>query len=533
MPESAAAALEAHQMLVRRLLEPARYPHPTGALRLIQTHISSVLLTGGYAYKIKKPVNLGFLDFSTLEQRRFCCEEELRLNRRLAPALYLDVVPIFGTPDAPVFAGSGAAIDYAVRMREFPQEALLDGMLARGDLSASQIDAVAAMVADFHARAERAPPDSPYGGAGSVAVPVLHNFIQLRRRLRDSDDRARLAALETWTHGALRALGPVLAVRKQQGFVRQCHGDLHLANIAWVEGAVQVFDCIEFNPNLRWIDVVSEVAFLAMDLMQRGRPDMAWRFVDGWLARSGDHAAMRLFDFYLIYRALVRAKVASIRATQPGIPAQEAAAAMAAGRGYLALAERRMRPAGPALIITHGLSGSGKTTISQFLLERLGCVRLRSDVERKRLAGLAPQAASASAVGDGLYSGEMTRRTYDELARRARGVLEAGHCVIADAAFLRRWQRDRMRELARVAGVPFVIVECVASRDTLLQRIGERRAAGGDASEATPAVLEGQIATAEPLGRDESAHAVAVGSAAFEVQALADAVARALGRQTG
>ncbi len=529
MSEPESSALEAHQTLVRRLLEPGRYPHPTRELRLIQTHISSVLLTGEHAYKIKKPVNLGFLDFSTLERRRFCCEEELRLNRRLAPDIYLDVLPICGSPDDPRIGAGGDVIDYAVRMREFPQEALLDGMLARGELAAAHIDAIAAVVADFHARAERAAPDSPFGGAGSVAVPVLHNFIQIRRRLRDAAERARLAVLEAWSHAALRALGPLLAARKREGFVRECHGDLHLANIAWVDGAVQVFDCIEFNPGLRWIDVISEVAFLAMDLMQRGRSDLAWRFLDAWLARSGDYAGLRLLTFYLAYRALVRAKVASIRASQPGISSREAEAAMAAYRGYVELAERCTRPASPALLVTHGLSGSGKTTVSQFLLERLGGVRLRSDVERKRLANLAPGASSGSALGGGLYTEEATRRTYDQLARLARGVLEAGHPVIVDATFLQRWQREQMRALAREAGIPFVIVDCHASGDALRRRIGERQRTGGDASEATQAVLERQIAGAQPLGADETA--IAVDTAAFEAQALLDAVARAVQSQ--
>ena len=506
----AAGAIEAHEALVRKLMDPARYPHPVQRVRLIETHISSVLLTGEYAYKLKKPLDLGFLDFSTLERRRFCCGEELRLNRRLAPDIYLEVVPIRGSADAPRFDGGGAPIEYAVKMREFAQEALLDGMLARGELLPAHVDAIAREVADFHRGIARAAPDSGFGSAASVTLPVEQNFAQIRPRLGSDEERAALAAIEDWSLQALRRLAPSFARRRRDGFVRECHGDLHLGNIALVDGAIQVFDCIEFNPNLRWIDVISEIAFLVMDLAERGRADYAWRFLDAYLQQTGDYGGLAMLDFYRVYRAMVRAKVARIRASQEHLTAQARAAALASYEAYLRYARRCMALPAPALIITHGLSGSGKTAVSQALLEGSGAVRVRSDVERKRLRHLPGHARSGSGIDSGIYSEAATRETYEELARLARLILESGHTAIMDAAFLQRWQRDLLRRTASAVDVPFVIVDCRAGEVVLRQRLARREQAGSDASEATVEVLERQRASADPLDGDELTCCVAI-----------------------
>lgn len=522
------ALLAEHEALVCRLMA-ADFPSAGGAgPRRIQTHISSVLLTGDFAYKLKKPVDLGFLDFRMLAQRRHFCEEELRLNRRLAPDIYLDVVPVYGTAAAPRLGAGEPVIDYAVKMREFPQSALLDGMLARGEVSGAQLDALARMMAGFHAQAAVAGDDSPYGGLDAVAAAVLHNFTQLRARLEREAEQALLAPLEAWSQAELRRLAPRIAARKRGGFVRECHGDLHLGNIAWFEGAPQVFDCIEFNPGLRWIDVMSEVAFLAMDLSAHGRPDLAWRFIDVWLSRSGDYAGVALLNFYRVYRALVRAKVALLRAVQAGIAAEDGALAGRACRGYVELAARCAEPARGALLITHGLSGSGKSSVSQALLEQLGCVRLRSDVERKRLAGLAAEASSRG-LGADFYGVEMTRRTYGELERLAGNLLESGQRVIVDAAFLRRDERDAMAALARRAGVAFVILHCHAPPELLRQRVARRAARGGDASEATVEVLERQMEYAQPLEPEEQSAAVSADTSVPDEQALVARVGQALG----
>jgi aminoglycoside phosphotransferase family enzyme len=303
--------------LFAALLDPACYPHPVARVRVIETHISWVLLTGEYAYKIKKPVNLGFVDFTTPGQRRYYCEEELRLNRRLALGLYLEVVSIRGDPGAPRISGEGPVLDYAVKMREFPQDALASRRIAGGDFGAAEIDALAARVAEFHAGAPAAGPEGRFGTPDAVLSAALQNFEQMLPLVKTVTEVRTLRMLRQWTereHGARR---DAFERRRGEGFVRECHGDLHLGNITMIDGRPVPFDCIEFNDELRWIDVMSEVAFLAMDLEDRGRRDLAWRFLNRYLEATGDYAGIPVLRFYLVYRALVRAKVHLIRSRQP------------------------------------------------------------------------------------------------------------------------------------------------------------------------------------------------------------------------
>lgn len=510
------------------LQDPACYPHDVERVRLIETHISYVLLTGTYAYKLKKPLDLGFVDFTTLARRRFFCEEELRLNRRLAPTLYLDVVAIGGTPLAPRLGAQDGVFDYAVRMREFPQAGLLDGVLERGELSARHIDAMAAKVADFHRRIGRAGARLDYGSAPRIAAPMRQNFEQVGALIESSTERETLASLQAWSIAQHEARLPLFTQRHEQGFVRECHGDLHLGNIALVEGQIEIFDGIEFDPNLRWIDVINEIAFLVMDLQERGRPDFAWRFLTAYLEDSADYAGLRLLRYYQVYRAMVRAKVCRIRALQPHLGAQERAAALDSYSAYVGYARSVIAPARPALIITHGLSGSGKTSVSQALLEKPGAVRVRSDIERKRLGHLAPLAKSNSRAGGGLYAEAATRATYEELGRLAGLILEAGYVAIVDAAFLKRWQRELMRRLAEELRVPFVAVSCVAEESALRRRIMDRGRAGRDASEATLEVLAGQLLTQEPLRAEEGAAVVVIDTQELPPEEAATRVAATL-----
>jgi aminoglycoside phosphotransferase family enzyme/predicted kinase len=457
--------------VIEELRDPARYPHPVERVELIETHISWVLLAGDYAYKLKKPVDLGFLDFRSLQARRFYCEEELRLNRRTAPQIYLDVVPITGDEADPRLDGDGAAIEYAVKMRRFPQDALLSRMAQDGRLGLQHIDALARGVAAFHSRVARADAARPFGSAEEVLAPALQNFDQIEALIGADADVPELERLRDWTlreHVRLRA---TFEARKAGGFVRECHGDLHLGNIALIDGEPTAFDGIEFSESLRWIDVVNEIAFLVMDLIDRKLPRLAWRFLNGYLEATGDYAGMPLLRFYLVYRALVRAKVACIRDHQPGLDGQ---AHGRAGREYLeylrlaqALAERPPR----ALIVMHGVAGSGKTTVAQELLEAWGAVRLRSDVERKRLQGLEAGARTGSALGEGIYSPDLTAQTYARLSALSRTVLEAGYPVIVDATFLARAQRSAFAETARAAGVPFGIAVCEAPEAVLRERV--------------------------------------------------------------
>jgi aminoglycoside phosphotransferase family enzyme/predicted kinase len=498
--------------IVAALRNAASYPHAADAVEVHETHISTVLLAGEYAYKLKKPLDLGFLDFSTLAKRRAACEEEVRLNARTAPSIYLGVVAIGGTPDAPAI-GATPAIEYAVRMRRFAQSALLDHVAARGELDAPLLERLARDLAAFHAAADAAG-DRAYGRPEDALAPAMQNFAQLAPLVEAQADRDALDALRDWTAAEHRRVRGAMAARRAAGRVRECHGDLHLGNLVLLEGRATPFDCIEFDPALRWIDVMSEVAFLVMDLGDHAQDALAHHFLDAYLAATGDYDGLAVLPFYLVYRAMVRAKIACIRAHQPGLDLHGRTRADAQYHAYLRLARALAAPRHAGVVLMHGFSGSGKSHAAARLVARAGAVRVRSDVERKRLHGLAWDAASGAALDTGLYSREATARTYAHLASLAAGIADAGWPAVVDAAFLRRDERDAFARLVAARGIPFVIVSCVADEGTLRARIEARRAAGSDPSEATLAVLERQLATHEPLADDERLHVVAVDTAA-------------------
>ncbi len=499
-----AQELEPRQRLVAALLDPRRYPGAARQVRLIETHISWVLLAGHYAYKIKKPLNLGFLDFSTLELRRHYCEEEFRLNRRLAPQLYLGVVAIGGDPDHPQL-GAQPAIEYAVKMRRFPAACLMDRQLARGGIAPQHIDKLAATLACFHAGLPAAAPDTPFGSLAEIRAAAMQNFEQLQPLLGTDDGVAQLQAA---TGAELAACATIFEQRRTAGFVRECHGDLHLGNIALINDTPVPFDGIEFNPALRWIDVMDELAFPVMDLLHRNRPDLAWRLLNAYLEITGDYGGMAVLRFYLAYRATVRAKVDAIRAAQPGLRKRAANDLLYASKNYLDLARNCLAKPRPALIITHGLPGSGKTSFAQSALEYFGAIRIRSDVERKRLHGLEALDDSRPRFGASLYSTGATQRTYARLLDLARELLEYGFPVIVDAAFLRKEERARFRELARQMRVPFAIAAMHADMQLLRARITQRQTRASDASEADIAVLEKLAAVVEPVLPEERAFRV-------------------------
>jgi aminoglycoside phosphotransferase family enzyme/predicted kinase len=469
---------------------------------LEETHISWVLLTAQHAYKLKKPVRLPFADFAEPAARRHFCEEEVRLNRRLAPALYLGVVPVYGMARAPRLgregeeSEEGGPIDYLVHMRRFAPGALLSEMLASGQVQAGRLEALGQLLADFHRGAPVAPASSGFGTPGRIAVAVREVLAQLAAASADP----RLPALGQAVEEQLTPLAPVWQQRSEAGAVRECHGDLHLANVVALGDAFTPFDCIEFDPALRWIDTMSDLAFLTMDLQAHGRSDLAFGVLDAYLQRSGDHDGLRTLRFYEVYRALVRALVACLRARAVG-------GASAAAPDYIGFAARavvaggRLRPLA-RLLVTHGLSGSGKSTAADRLLRLSGAVRLRSDVERKRLFGLEALQRSRG-IADDIYTFEATRRTFDRLQALAGIALQAGYPVIVDAAFLRRAERDAFRALATALGVPFTILHCHASGAALRQRVTARTLRGDDPSEADIDVLARQEAFAEALAADE------------------------------
>jgi aminoglycoside phosphotransferase family enzyme/predicted kinase len=494
--------------LVAALLRSLRATHGDAAVQRIETHISFVLLAGDRAYKIKKAVNLGFVDFSTLARRHFFCDEELRLNRRTAPELYLQVLPVTGTHEQPVLGGDGPVIDWALCMRAFAQEGLWDRLAARGALGAGHVDALVVALCEFHRGAEVASADSAYGRPEQVRAPMTDNLRALDGLCRARDERAWLSRLARWEQQAFEALRGTFEQRLADGRVRDGHGDLHLGNVTEFEGRTLLFDCLEFDAGLRWTDVMSDVAFMAMDLQSHGLAALSHRFVNAYVERSGDAAGLRVLRYYTVHRALVRAKVAALRAAQLGAGASpdERTAATQALHHYLQVALTHSERATPVLMLTHGCSGSGKTALTQSLLELCGAMRFRADVERKRLFGLDALARSELALKASLYSAAATEATQARLRELARLALGSGYSAILDATFLAYEPRQRARELAAALGVRFVIIDFQARTETLRARVRQR---ANDASEADLAVLEDQLAHAQAMRPQEQAEVFA------------------------
>ena len=499
----------AQQSLIRGLENSAVYEHAVTELRVIETHASWVILTGAWVYKIKKAVNFGFLDYSTLEKRRSSCQEELRLNRRFAPHVYIDVIAIAGTFDQPSLKASGEPIEYAVRMKQFPQSGLLSTLAAQHTLTAEHIDELAALVPVMHAAVTIADKHAEYGLPDDIHHWVMENFDHIRPALRKPQQCQQLDTLERWCQQEFDNRRMLIEQRRCDGFVRECHGDLHLGNLAIIEGDITPFDGIEFNPQLRWIDVISEVAFLVMDIHDRGYPRLSCRLLNAWLQHTGDYSGLTLLRYYLVYRALVRAKVAILRQAQARSTLDEQDAWYEYA-SYMELASRYVEPPLPVLIITHGVSGSGKSFYATRLAERLGAIQVRSDLERKRLHGYPAGVDTQSGIRTGLYSPAASERTYEQLALLARTVIEAGYSVIIDATFLQAARREQFRQLSSALAVPFVLLHFEADRDTLCARIQSRQAAGEDPSEAGIKVLEAQLAAQEPLMADEMADVISV-----------------------
>ncbi len=506
--------------LIRGLLAPRAYPHPvTTPLRVAETHISWILLTGQFAYKIKKPLKLSFLDYSTVTRRRMFCEEELRLNRRYAADLYLGVAAITGTQDSPVMdGGAGEPLDFAVRMRQFDASQELCSLLEARQVSSSDLADLGQHVARFHASAERASEKDSFGLPGKVHQVTLDNFRELETALPGELDKSPLEPLREHVNDRFESLRETMTERRRTGFIRECHGDLHCANVVRWKDNLTPFDGIEFDPALRFIDVVSDLAFLTMDLSAHGRPDLRHAALQAWAETLGDFAGLRLLPYFECYRALVRAKVSALRAAQEAAGSALHEAALAAAEHYLAWAVAETNRLAPRLLFTCGVSGSGKTWVARQIAAKMPAVHLRSDIERKRLAGLDPLADSRSEPGAGIYTSSADVETYGRLNSAAESCLRAGENVIVDATFILEKRRSELINIAKQLKIPFTILHCTAPRSVLRERVISRALAGTDASEADADILERQLRRFDAFSETEKANLLEIDtSAGFDV----------------
>lgn len=460
---------------VPELLRPDAYSHPAPDVRLIETHISWVLLAGQFAYKLRKPVDFGFLDFTTLEKRRVDCDAEIELNRRLCPDLYLGVTNVVDRDGRLFIGGSGRALEPAVQMRRLSETGMLPVLLARGAADERLMERIAALLAKFHARAGTGPGVDEQGAIRAVRVNWTENFKQTDEFLGRTLAVSARDEIGGYVDDFLATHADRLERRVRERRIRDGHGDLHAGSVCVMSRKIYLFDCIEFNARFRCADVAADIAFLAMDLDHLGRADLSHAFVDAYVRQSGDRELMNVLEFYKCYRAYVRGKVLSFRLNEPGLAAGDAEQITGESRAYFDLAHAYASPAAqPLVLVTMGLPASGKTTLARAIAGRLGLVHLSSDVLRKRLAGLQPTTHRYERFERGLYSRSMSRCTYAALKRHAARWLRKGQSVVIDATCGQAADRAVFRQLARRAGARFLVVVCQADDEVLRARLAAR-----------------------------------------------------------
>ncbi len=483
---------------VRALLRPEAYPHPVDAIRLVQTHISYVLLAGEHVYKLKKPLDLGFLDFTTLAKRRQACEDEVRLNRRTCESTYLGVVPV--GDDGRI--GVAHAVDYAVHMRRLPDEGMMDRLLARDAVTHAMLGRLVALIADFHARADTSERIRRIGGHEALADDWRENFEQLRPFAGDTVAAADLDRLESWVRDWFSRETPILLRREDEGRVRDCHGDLRADAVCFDPAdpdRICVYDCIEFNERFRFGDTGLDIAFLAMDLDFRGRRDLSDLLIGLYAAASGDTTLPLVLPFYKAYRACVRAKVESFLSAEPEVPSDQRHAARERAGAYMRLAvEYATREPLRALVLVMGPSGSGKSVLAGALASRSGAVLLSTDIVRKQAERLAPTERRPEALDTGVYSPESRERVYEALRALAASFLDEGRGVVLDGTYIERRLREPVLELARLRGLRLLVVECSAPESVIAGRQRQRLDQSWSTSDARMDVYLSQTRRYEP-----------------------------------
>ncbi len=458
--------------VARALLKPEAYAEVPGQIELRQTQMSFVFLTDDYVYKVKKPVNLGYLDYTTLEKRHYFCWRELELNRRLCPDTYLGVVPIVRRQGNILIGGQGEVIEYAVKMRRLPQARMMDFLLRRNKVLPEMVVKVAKKLARFHQRAETGAEISAFGDLLAIWQNISENFTQTEKYIGNTISRGKYQRLKGYNERFLEEKASLFKRRVVAGKIRDCHGDLHAAHICFTRG-ICIYDCIEFNDRFRYSDVASEVAFLAMDLDHYGCAELSHSFVNAYVDESKDKELLELLNFYKCYRAYVRGKVASFKLDDPYITQSEKGKTKEVARSYFELASAYIRSR-PILLITTGLVGTGKTTLALALAGNLGLVVISSDITRKELASIPKTEHRFEEFDSGIYSPEFSRLTYDTMFTKAGELLSKDRPVIIDASFTRSEERQKAKELAQEAGADFFIVECRLDEGAIKKRLEER-----------------------------------------------------------
>ncbi|SNB46088.1 bifunctional aminoglycoside phosphotransferase/ATP-binding protein [Geobacter sp. DSM 9736] len=494
-----------NQAMIKALLRTQAYPEPTRSVQLIQTHVSFLFLTDEHVYKIKKPVDFGFLNFTTLDRRRFYCGEEVRLNRRLCPDIYLGVVEVRDSPEGPTVGGSGAVIDYAVKMKRLPAERMLDRLIETGKVSEEDMRRIGHVIGAFHLRAERSPNIGEYGTVAAIRRNWQENFEQLAPFTGETVSREDLRLIRDWVEQYLDEQMELFQARVAGGFIRDCDGDIHLENICLTD-QVNIFDCIEFNDRFRYSDTAADMAFLVMDLEFHGRSDLVTPLVQEYTATTGDPDLMRLLGFYSTYRAVVRGKVESFRLRDPQIPGEEKEAARRKAAKYLHLARNYvLRSRLPlTLFVTCGITGTGKSTVAAALATELDLEIFTSDIVRKQLAGMPEVRHVYSQYGDGIYTEAFTESTYRQLMHLGKEALARGRSVLIDATFRRKSDRSIFRAVAGQSGARFFIIHTSCPEDTARQRLDERAEKKGGVSDGRWEIYHLQRQEFEPPGADEA-----------------------------
>ena len=458
--------------LVKALLEPKAYPEAPQSIELVQTQMSFVFLTDNYVYKVKKAVNLGYLDYTTLEKRHFYCQKEVELNRRLCPEVYLGVVPITRDKRKILIQGKGEAVEYAVKMRRLPREAMMDVLLMNNKVTPEMLTSVAQKLAAFHQKAETSASISAFGDINAIRQNTGENFIQTKKYVSTTISQDKYQHIKGYTEGFIKKNTPLFRRRVKERKIRDCHGDLHAAHICFAND-ICIYDCIEFNDRFRYCDVASEVAFLAMDLDHYGRADLARIFVSSYLDRSQDRELLKLLNFYKCYRAYVRGKVEGFKLDDPYIAPAEKRQALEIASSYFDLAHAYIKSK-PVLFITSGLVGTGKTFLAQALAKRLGLVVISSDITRKQLASIPLTEHRFEEFDSGIYSPEFSRKTYAQMFAAAKAILADGGSVILDASFIKAKERLKAKGLAEEMGADFLIIECTLDEGSIKQRLAQR-----------------------------------------------------------